>query len=356
MQNVQGTKDQQFERLLEDYNACKLHYESLPKNKVVPGVKFDSAGYKLVETSRVLMDLALANLVMVKQELVDFLEVQKDGSVTIMMYNPFGNYLDTMNDMTYEYVEVSDKKTKVYTTAANDSIKWCIKIMNGDVNILFRFKLGKWFTEKDIKADCEGFCKDVAIIIRYYPHVDLKTNQDYIAVFFEWFNELEEDDIMRMNILNGILEELKKCFFPNKRQEFEKEGTLETEIYFYSSTMCIQDCSKKCHEKFLKLRIGSEKKKSFLDGIKLKGLERKAAIEAKLNGKSITENKKRPREETENEEARDSKKPKTSLESKEEIVGEDEEDVNRHFAKHLEEKKRREEEIKKAEESNANNQ
>jgi len=262
-----------------------VNYDSLPKNKPSSGLKFDTKAYQQAEAARVKMDLALAKIVMARQDLIDFLEVNKDGSITIMCYNPFGSYLNELEGMVYDFQEVSDKKTKAYTKASNDSIKWCIKVLSGDINLLFGFKLKKWFTEKNIKGEIEEFCKDVAMIIRFYPHIDMKNNEDYLAAFFEWFNELEEDDMMRMNVLDGIMEELKKCFFPDKREKYEKEGTLENEVRIFTSSIFIQDCSKKCHEKFIKLRIGSEKKKSFLDTIKSKGLARKAVIEAKLSGK-----------------------------------------------------------------------
>jgi len=231
------------------------------------------------------MDLALANLVMEKQDRVNFLTVAKDGSVKIMVFNPFENYLDKLVKMTYDYVEVKDKKTGAYTKAANDSIKWCIKILSGDIEELFSFKLGKWFTERNIASEMDDFCKEVSIIIRYYPHSEMKINEDYLFAFFKWYSKFEQDDLTRMRILDGIMKELEYCFFVEKREAFRLKETLEEEIRIFSPVFTIQDCSKKCHDKWIKLRIGSEKKKSFLDAIRAKGIERKSFFEDKLSGK-----------------------------------------------------------------------
>jgi len=261
--NVNLTKAESFDKLMDDYNVARVNYESLPKNKPAPGVKFDTPAYQRAEAARVKMDLALANVVMARQDLVDFLKVTKDGSTTIMCYNPFGSYLDELEGMEYDFEEVPDKKSKAYTKASNDSIKWCTRILSGDINLLFGFKLKKWFTEKNIKGEIDDFCKDVAMIIRFYPHVDMKNNEDYLAAFFEWFNDLEEDDVMRMNILDGIMEKLKMCFFPDKREKYEKEGTLEDEIRIFTSTLCIQDCSKKCNEKLSSFALDLRRRSPF---------------------------------------------------------------------------------------------
>lgn len=281
----QSNDTNQFETIMAEYNACKLDFEACPKPKVEKGKTFDVAGYQTSEASRVKMDIAFGKLVALRQKDIPFLSVFIEQGVMVLTYNPFGDYLDNLEEMTYEYVEVDDKKTKAYTNAAKDAIKWYIKKMSGCLNLLFKFKLSKWFTDKNynLNSDLDEFCKEVSMIIRYYPHVDMKNNEDYLAAFFEWFSQIEEDSIKLMNIYDGIINNLKMCLYKDSREKFEKEGTLEDEVRMFEQKLSIQDCSKVCHAKFIKLRIGSEKKKNFLDSIKANGLLKKAMIEKKLN-------------------------------------------------------------------------
>jgi len=284
---VSLTKSQtNLARLMDDYNTCKLGFESAPKSKVEKGKAFDRQGYKVSESARVKWDLALARVVEFKQDNVNFLDVRKEGITTIMVYNGFGNFLDDLEDMTYDEVDVPDKKTKVYTNAANGSIQWKRLILTGDINNLFGFKLQKWFDgTRNVKQEFEDFCKDVSNLIRYNPHKDMVVFEDYIHAFFKWYEDVESDEIMIMEVYNKLIENLQLCFYADVREKILQTGNMEDEIRLFAPKMFVQDCSKICHANFVKLRVGLEDKKSFLDSIVARGLNKKASQMAKFNVK-----------------------------------------------------------------------
>lgn len=291
MQSSNDTTNTQFENTLVEYNTAKINYDALPKPKVVVGQKWDHIQAAVVEAARVKMDLALAKVVLLRQDAIDFLTVKRDGTVTIFEYNPFRKYLANLDIMTYELVEVRDKKAKSYTKASNESILWYIKKMSGDINELFLFKLGPSISDGSFRTNVDKFCKTIANIIRFYPHTKIETNNDYLALFLEWVQDYEEDVVFLSTIIKNVLEELKKCFFENNLEEFEREGTVEENIRGYVPNLKIQDCSKKCHALFLSLRMGSEKKRALIDSILAKGQAKTEAIEAKLAKKPLVPTK-----------------------------------------------------------------
>lgn len=281
-----------FETLLENYNNAKLQASSNIHPKEVDG-KFNEKWYAFEEAAKASLDLALAKIVLEKQSEIKFLTVEKKEATYHMMYNPFGEDLEKLEDMTYTYERVLDKKQKLYTKASNGSICWYVKKMSGPIEDFFSFKLSYWFTSRSPKDNVDNFCKKVSILIRYYPHKEMDTVSKYAKTFIEWYMGLCDDPIEIMEIVNNLFKHLELCIFPKEREIYREEGTLLKMINAHVLTYDINTCSKKCNEEYAKLKFGVQENMAFFESLVAKGLEKKAAMEAKLNKKPMSKGLKR---------------------------------------------------------------
>jgi len=260
-----------FQELLNQYNLTKASLGANPNGNHDNG--FNKKAHNYAETWRGKTDLILIHLLLIKANEITFATVEKHDDIYHVIYNPFSDELNGLEDMTYDLVEAErfkPKSLKIYQAATNKRIRWFVKIMTGDLDSFFTFKLAKWFQEPDYKSNMKGFCGHVTALLRYYPHKDCNKIAVYLKKFLEWMISVEDDQISIHNVIEKVLVNLEFIFFPKDREDFKLSGTLEQEIKNSTCKLGWQDCSKNCNDKFSKLDFNIGKDIDFIDQFRKK--------------------------------------------------------------------------------------
>jgi len=163
----------QFNTLLDEYSLSKSSLAINPHGDHKLG--YNKQAHKYSETVKGKSDLLLAKLMIQKADAIKFAVIEEIEGVYYITYNPYGRYLDNLQEMTYSVVEplsLKPKSIKLYEAANGKKVKWLVKMMTGELTSFFLFKLDKWLIEDKYKKDMKDFCKAVSLMMRYNPHID----------------------------------------------------------------------------------------------------------------------------------------------------------------------------------------
>jgi len=245
--------------------------------------KYNDKAHTFLEAKRLERDLLLAKIVEVKGKAIPFLSVYKEDITYNIVFDPFDDEAKKSGlSFTIVPAKIEKKGALMYNKLANGSITWSYKVLDSPVDDVFMTKLGDWVQSGKYKVDIPGFCKQVATVMRYWPHKDCHAYGVYMQCFFEWIQKFEECPLTLGNLLEGLVDKLKFVFFKDTREKHENEGTLRKALYGEHTSLSIQDCSKKSHELFSKLDFKAEKSINFLQAIMQKHDEALAERQAKF--------------------------------------------------------------------------
>jgi len=163
------------------------------------------------------------------------------------IYNPFNR--EEMEEMKLDLVAITlDESTtiasKLYRDTSNGLIIWSMMVIQTDVDTFFNKRIfPRWIKTLEYRKDEKGFCKDVAHVIRNYPHVECNLYGRYIKAFMRWMRLFESSHETLKNILDEIMDNLKWVYTKERWIKFKTVEELNENIDSKSTILPIEDCS-----------------------------------------------------------------------------------------------------------------
>lgn len=268
MQNFVKTNTHSITKEVEEYKKAKLNLDALPQMKKENS--FDRCKWQNLNNARIVMDIAMAKVVHLRQEKVKFLHVDNVEGIVAVTYNPYGDTLSNVKGVKYTFTTPVDGKQKFYLKAAVGKIDWQIKTLTGNMRPVFVAKFNPLYIDvKTNKMSMDDFCKTLAVFIRNTPHAEFNSVDVFLSAFFDWFNTVETDAVVQCSVFDSVLDNLKTVIFKDDREKMTKEE-LESAILSHSLKPKMIDVSKRCNALFEDLKFDHEESRNKLSAIREK--------------------------------------------------------------------------------------
>jgi len=280
--------DEQFTKLREEYDSLRSAIEAKPLGDHKGGFNSAAHKHKMIYTAK--GDLLLAQMIMMKQEDIKFATVDESKGKYCFVFNPYGDYLDKLESMTYDIIPtlaLKPKAIKTYQKACSSKIVWLTKIMTGPIADFFAYRLDKWIKGDAWKGKKKDFGRDVAMVMKLNPHIQCQKYATYIKSFIEWISVFEDDDIAIVEVLQHVMENLKMVFYKDEQAKYTSDGTINARI---EATLCYpswQSASDTCNRFFSAMDFAIQEDISFIEMFKRRAQEKLAEKEAKKQGKPV---------------------------------------------------------------------